>query len=85
MPIVIEGAMYHAASEVTREIGISRQTLWRWRSEGRIPQGRRFRDRQVVFSNDELQEIRGYANHLEPASLQVAEQMALFGAPKGPK
>lgn len=85
MPFEIDGATYHAVSEVTRELGISRQTLWRWRSEGRIPQGRRFRDRKVVFSGDELQEIRGYANHLEPASLQVAEQMALFGAPKGTK
>lgn len=80
MPIEIQGVAYHATAEITKELGISRQTLWRWRQEGKIPQGSRFRDRQIVFSPAEREAIREYAHHLEPVEF-VAEQISLFGTP----
>ena len=80
MPITIQGVAYHAIAEITKELRISRQTLWRWRQEGKIPQGSRFRDRQIVFSPAEREAIREYAHHLEPVEL-VAEQISLFGTP----
>ena len=39
---------------------------WRWRQNGRIPQGARFRDGRVLFDEDQLRAIEQYANRLEP-------------------
>lgn len=69
MPIKIEGIMYYSVSDVHREFGITRQTLWRWRKDGNIPQGRRYRGRQIVFTKPEIEVIREHANRLEPAEL----------------
>lgn len=80
MPLVIGGVEYFAAAEVCRAIGISRQTLWRWRQDSRIPAGSRFRGKRLVFSSDELEEIRSYASLLEPADHRPVAQMTLFGA-----
>lgn len=66
MPICIKGVEYFTATDVHRELGIVRQTLWRWRKAGKIPQGRRYRDRQVVFTRDEVAAVREYSNRLEP-------------------
>jgi predicted DNA-binding transcriptional regulator AlpA len=67
--IEIKGVEYFSTTEVLKEAGISRQTLWRWRQEGRVPDGHRFRNGQVLFSGAEYQEILAYANHLEPGAL----------------
>lgn len=67
MPIEIEGVTYFSAADIHREIGITRQTLWRWRKAREIPQGRRYRGRKVVFTKQEIKAIREYANRLEPA------------------
>lgn len=66
--IVIKGDPYVGSSEVARAIGVSRQTLWRWRQAGRVPAGRIFRGRHVVFTLPEVEVIRAYATRLEPAS-----------------
>jgi predicted DNA-binding transcriptional regulator AlpA len=84
MPIDIEGVTYFSATDILRAIGVARQTLWRWRKDQKIPQGRRYRDRQVVFTNAEVESIRKYANRLEPAELSSADQLNFFGA-KFPK
>jgi len=69
MAIEIEGREYHPAAEVARLVGVSRQTLWRWRQGGKVPVGRRFRDRQIVFTQDEVVRIRAHAARLEPVRL----------------
>jgi len=79
-PIQIEGVEYFTAADIHRELGIVRQTLWRWRKAGKIPRGRRYRDRQVVFTKQEVEVIRDYANRLEPAEPVDANQLKLFGA-----
>jgi excisionase family DNA binding protein len=78
MPVQIRGQTYLTNNEVSEELGVSRQTLWRWREKGRIPAGVRYRTRQVLFTPDEFQAIREYANRLEPIELRGARQMGLF-------
>jgi predicted DNA-binding transcriptional regulator AlpA len=67
MVIEIDGVEYATAADINREIGITRQTLWRWRKSGKIPRGRRYRGYQVVFTRQEVDAIREFANRLEPA------------------
>jgi hypothetical protein len=67
--IEIEGVTYFSAADIHRQIKVARQTLWRWRKARKIPQGRRYRDRQIVFTKKEVEAIREYANRLVPAEL----------------
>lgn len=82
MPVRIDGEEYFTNSEVSEELGVSRQTLWRWREKGRIPTGLRYRTRQVLFKKAEVEVIRQFANHLEPIELGSggAKQLGLFRA-----
>jgi len=79
MPIEISGVRYMSASEVARQVGVSRQTLWRWRQDGHIPPGSKYRDRQVVFTPDEVHEIKEHANRIEPIDPSDKAQLRLFG------
>ncbi len=66
MPLTVEGRMFFTAAEVAREIGVVRQTLWRWRQGGKIPAGRRYRDRQILFTPEEVERIKDFAHRVEP-------------------
>lgn len=68
MAIEIEGVRYFSATDIQQQMSVTRQTLWRWRREGKVPLGQRYRDRQVLYTEDEMKVIREYANRLEPAS-----------------
>jgi predicted DNA-binding transcriptional regulator AlpA len=81
MPIDIEGKTYHYAEDVRALVGVSRQTLWRWRRTGVIPSGQRLRDRRMVFSDDEVQAIRAYATRILPAPLARPEDRLRPEAP----
>ena len=63
--VEINGINYLRSSELLKSVGVSRQTLWRWRQEGKVPAGHRYRGRHVVFSPDEVKAIREYANRIE--------------------
>ena len=65
---LIEGVPYYSTAEVAEAAGISRQTLWRWRKEGSVPEGHRFRSRGLLFSERERQDILAYANRIERPS-----------------
>lgn len=78
MPLEIAGSEYLTTAEVCRMVSISRQTLWRWRQDARIPAGRRFRGQRLVFSPDEAEQIRRYASLLEPADAPLRSQLNLF-------
>ena len=78
MPTEINGIQYLSATELLERIDVTRQTLWRWRQEGKIPAGHRFRGRQVVFSPEEVLAIRKYANRIEPIDNSEAGQLSLF-------
>ena len=66
VPIEINGIQYILTTEILNELGISRQTLWRWRQEGKIPAGHRYRDGKVLFTIQETEAIRQFANRIEP-------------------
>ena len=68
MPLEICGHTYYATSTVLEDAAISRQTLWRWRREGLVPQGHRFRNGQLLFTRDEYQQILAYATRVDPSS-----------------
>ena len=69
----IAGATYLSVSQVAKEIGVSRTTLWRWRHEGKIPLGRRYRNGLILFSAAEVGLVREYADRLEPIGLNGKE------------
>ncbi len=79
--IDVAGEKYFPANEVAKDLGISRQTLWRWRLEKKIPMGHRFRGRQVVFTSQECDAIREFANRIEPISTTLTNQLGLFNGP----
>jgi len=83
--IEIEGVEYFTAADIQREVGVVRQTLWRWRRAGKIPHGRRYRDKIVVFTRAEVEAIREYSNRLAPADSPQAHQQDSASAttPKG--
>tara|TARA_Y100001936_G_scaffold207007_1_gene211734 strand:- start:60 stop:314 length:255 start_codon:yes stop_codon:yes gene_type:complete len=84
MALVIDGAVYLSASEVAERLDISRQTLWRWRQDGKIPQGHRYRGRQVLFSKTEFDAIHSFANRLEPIKAGFDQaQLRLFSGGRG--
>jgi HTH domain len=75
---LINGKQYFSASDLAGELGISRQTLWRWRQGGKIPKGYRFRDNSILFTAEEVILIREFATKIEPASVADARQGKLF-------
>lgn len=78
MPVRVNGFEYLSVSEVASRLGVSRQTLWRWRQEPGMPQGHRFRGRQVVFSQAEFEALKVFANRLEPVDGASGDQLRLF-------
>lgn len=83
MPLSVENVLYYSQTEVAEELGIRRETLWRWRNEGKIPRGRRFRGREVLFTEGEFEEAKAYANRLEPIESVDPSQLRLFGTSGG--
>ncbi len=63
----IDGVNYHTASEVLKATGIARQTLYRWRKEGRVPQGHRLRGRLLLFTESDYAAILAHANRIDPS------------------
>ena len=74
MPFLIDGHTYLSAAEVSAQAGVTRQTLWRWRQEGKVPVGRRFRDKQILFTQNELEKVLDYANRMEPVMKESARR-----------
>jgi len=64
MPVEIAGISYLTLSEVLEQVDRSRTTVWRWRSQGKIPPGRRYRDWELLFTIQEVQAIYAYANRI---------------------
>jgi len=83
MAVELEGVRYLSNDEVAQKLRISRQTLWRWRAAAKIPVGRQYRGRVVLFTEDEVTEIRRYAHRIEPAVPRAASQLPLFQSRKG--
>jgi hypothetical protein len=82
MPIEVDGSRYLTAADVLEELKITRQTLWRWRQDGKVPLGRRYRDKKILFSAHDVELIRIYANRVEPIERNAAKQLGLFASEK---
>lgn len=84
MPSLIHGVPYYTSQEVLAAIGVSRQTLWRWRQEPHFPQGAKLRGR-LLFSEQDLALIHELAFQLEPVHTnRDPSQLPLFaGATRG--
>ncbi len=80
MPVEINETSYLTATDVRKQVNVTRQTLWRWRQEGKIPAGHRYRNRQVIFTPDEVKAIQEYANRIEPIDNSDSKQMSLFSS-----
>lgn len=74
----INGIEYFTVSQILKELGIARQTLWRWRQQEKIPAGHRYRDRNLLYTSDEVEEIRQFANRVEDLGLANKNQLRLF-------
>lgn len=68
MPIEPEGVEYPTATDIQREVGVVRQILWPWRKARKIPHGRRYRDKEIVFTRAEVEAIGEHSNRLQPAA-----------------
>ena len=77
MVISVDGAAYYTMNDILDSLSITRQTLWRWRLEGKVPAGRRFRDKQLIFTRSEFEIIKGFANRIGPTSV-AGPQLRLF-------
>jgi cysteine desulfurase len=80
MPIDLDGATCYSCSEVAAACGVSRQTIWRWRTEGAIPPGRVMRGRRVVFTANEFDVIRDYASRTEATQPAIGNLIYLDNA-----
>lgn len=79
LSVVIEGTTYYCVEEIAQSLGISRSTFWRWRRlSNELPTGRRYRGKMVLFTEQEREAIRGFANRLEPVHRPNKAQMTLF-------
>ena len=78
MPLEINGNTYVLATELAKQLGVSRQTMWRWRKNGSIPAGHKHRSGRVVFTEEEAEKIREFANRVEPLGNAVSKQLKLF-------
>ena len=78
MSVEVNGIKYLTAGDVVAQLGISRATLWRWRRQGRVPSGHRYRNRQVIFTPDEVEAIQAYADRIEPIEGDDSKQIDLF-------
>lgn len=66
MSVIIGGTEYFTVPEVLEDVGVTRQTLWRWRKARSVPSGHRYRDGSVLFSREDLESIREYGSRLDP-------------------
>ena len=78
MPLLVSGKEFFTATEVAQDVGVVRQTLWRWRQEGKIPSGSRYRDRQILFTQVELDRIREFAHRVEPLVSEVTDKQRML-------
>jgi len=78
MSVEINGKKYFQATEVAEAVGVTRQTLWRWRRDGSIPVGSKYRGRQIVYTPTEVEINRQFAERLEPIADQHRREKTLF-------
>jgi DNA-binding transcriptional MerR regulator len=69
MPREMNGKRYWSASEVCREVAISRPTLYRWLKRGILTKLHRDRKGWRMFTEEDLKRIRSEANKVDVQEL----------------
>lgn len=79
MPIEHTGTVYYTLNEVAEQVGRSRISIWRWRKAEKIPRGRRYRDRELLFTREEVEAVYAHAHRLTPdeAATALKQQLKL--------
>jgi cysteine desulfurase len=80
MPTQIDGSIFYSGKEVAAACGVSRQTIWRWRQDGLIPEGRPRRGGTVVFTEAELEYIRARISQGIPSETGAPAEIYLDNA-----
>lgn len=80
MPVERAGTVYFTLNEVAEKVGCTRQSLWRWKKAEKIPAGRRYRDRELLYTQEEVKAIYAYAHRLtsDEAAAALKNQLKLF-------
>jgi excisionase family DNA binding protein len=65
MPTEISGEVYYTTSEVCKETGISRPTLFRWLRQGVLKEIRKDRRGWRLFTEDDLNAIKTETGRIE--------------------
>jgi excisionase family DNA binding protein len=65
MPTEISGEVYYTTSEVCKETGISRPTLFRWLKQGVLKEIRKDRRGWRLFTEDDLNTIKAETRRIE--------------------
>jgi excisionase family DNA binding protein len=65
MPTEISGEVYYTTSEVCKETGISRPTLFRWLRQGVLKEIRKDRRGWRLFTEDDLNMIKTETGRIE--------------------
>jgi len=83
MPVEIDGLEYFTLAEVTALAAISRQTLYRWINEGKVPgpKFRRRRDNRPFFTLAEVDTVRAFAGDVQSVDDSDPAQLNLFKRP----
>jgi transposase-like protein len=68
MPVTLSGETYYRTAEVSRVVGISRNTLFRWLKQD-ISREPKLRDRRGwrLFTEEEMNRLKAEANRLNAA------------------
>jgi transcriptional regulator with XRE-family HTH domain len=81
MPLEVRGKTFYKAKEVAQMAGVTRQTLWRWQRDSKIPAGRRYRGRERLYTLGEAETVHAYAHRMEPSDAPTEDfesQLNLF-------
>jgi hypothetical protein len=77
MPIEISGTRFHTSGEAAHVAGVTRQTLWRWRSQNLVPTGRHYRGKTVIYTDEEVSAIVEFSHRVEAIEGNTSGQLNL--------
>ena len=82
MPVEVSGIRFFNVRDVAEIVGVSRQSIWRWHRDNKIPSPRYIRKKHKhrLFTREEVEKIYEYAHRLESvdSTEEFEHQLKLF-------